>query len=196
MEQIIEEEQAHRAQVAAPMQMQLQAMERVEAQERELRRLGALLVDHQALLRSLPERTHQESPEALPPQDLAQLRSEVEDVLPGTINTVRGAAEKTGQVPDLGRPPMVRRDTFKDILAALEDEVPTTPQRQAQFANVATSTPVLRPTAHMEQGSQTSRTSQVPSIRQGLFEYLEPRKDLYEGFSHSLQAATTEFRKL
>ena len=37
MEQIIEEEQAHRVQVAALFQMQLQAVERVEAQERELR---------------------------------------------------------------------------------------------------------------------------------------------------------------
>ena len=37
MEQIIEEEQAHRAQVAALSQMQLQAIERVEEQERELR---------------------------------------------------------------------------------------------------------------------------------------------------------------
>ena len=36
MEQIIEEEQAHRAQMAALLQMQLKAMERVEEQEREL----------------------------------------------------------------------------------------------------------------------------------------------------------------
>ena len=36
VEQIIEEEQAHRAQVAALSQMQLQAMERVEEQEREV----------------------------------------------------------------------------------------------------------------------------------------------------------------
>ena len=42
MEQIIEEEQAHRAQVPALFQMQLQTMERVDAQERELRRLSAL----------------------------------------------------------------------------------------------------------------------------------------------------------
>ena len=34
MEQLIEEEQAHRAQVAALLQMQLQAMERVEEQAR------------------------------------------------------------------------------------------------------------------------------------------------------------------
>ena len=42
MEQIIDEKQAHRAQVAALSQMQLQAIERVEAQEKELRRLSAL----------------------------------------------------------------------------------------------------------------------------------------------------------
>ena len=39
--------------------------------------------------------------------------------------------------------------------------------------------------------------SQVPSVEKGLFKNLEPKKDLYEeGFSHSLQAAATEFKKL
>ena len=61
LEQIIEEEQAHRAKVAALLQMQLQGMERVEEQERELRRLSALMAEHQAVLRSLPERPHQQS---------------------------------------------------------------------------------------------------------------------------------------
>ena len=67
MEQVIEEEQAHRTQVAALSQMQLQAMERVEAQEKKLKRLSALLMKHQAILRSMPERLHQESPQASPP---------------------------------------------------------------------------------------------------------------------------------
>ena len=102
-----------------------------------------------------------------------------------------------GQVPDLGRLPIVRRDTFEDILVDVEDEVPTTPQRWVWFANVITLTPVLRPARHMEEGTQTSRTSQVHSIQQGLLEYPETWKDLYEeGFSHSLQVAATEFRKL
>ena len=56
MEQIIQEKQAYRALLVALLQMQVQTMERVEAQERELRRLSALLVEHQALLRSSPER--------------------------------------------------------------------------------------------------------------------------------------------
>ena len=138
VEEIIEEKQAHRAQVAALSQIQLQAMEKVETQEKELRRLSVLLVEHQAILRSLPERPHQESPQASPPLDFGWLRCEVKDKLPGTVNTVRKAAERTGQVPDLGRPPTVRRDTFEDILADVEDVVPTTPQWQVWFANVAT----------------------------------------------------------
>ena len=58
MEQNIEEEQAHRVQVAVLLQMQLQAIERVDAQEKELQRLIALLVEHQVIFKSLPERPH------------------------------------------------------------------------------------------------------------------------------------------
>ena len=117
MEQIIEEEQAHRVQVAALSQMQLQAMERVEEQERELRRLSTLMAEHQAVLRSSPERPHQQSSSTSPPHNLAWLRGKVEDVLPDAVNTVRGVTERAGQVPDLGNPPMLRRNTFDDILA-------------------------------------------------------------------------------
>ena len=46
VEQIIEEEHAHRAQVAALSQMQLQVMQWVEEQEKELQRISALLVEH------------------------------------------------------------------------------------------------------------------------------------------------------
>ena len=128
MKQIIEEEQAHRVPVAALSQMQLQAMERGEAQEKELWRLSALLVKHQVVLRSSPERPCQESPQASPLSNLAQLRCEITDYLPSTVNTTRGAATRMGQVPDLGRPPIVKRDTFEDILA--DAEVQITPQRQ------------------------------------------------------------------
>ena len=122
VEQIIEEEQAHRAQVASLSQMQLQAMERVEEQERELRRLSNLMAEHQAILRTLPERPQQQCPPALPPQNLALLRGEIEDVLPGTVNTLRGAAERVGQVPDLGNTPTFRRDMLEDLLVEQEEE--------------------------------------------------------------------------
>ena len=197
MEQIIEKGQAHRAQVAALSQMQLQAMERVEAQERELRRLSALLVEHQAILRSLAEIPHQQSPETSPPHNLAQLRGKLEDVLPGTVNTIRGAAGRTSQVPDLGKLPMLRRDTFEDISADEEEEVSVTPQRWVRFANVATSTPVPRPVEQPRERTQSSRVSQVPSTDEGLFKNPEPQRDLFEkGFSHSLQATAMEFKKL
>ena len=108
VEQIIEEEQAHRVQVAALSQMQLQAMERVEEQERELRRPSNLMAKHQAKLRTSPEGPQQQSSLTSPPHVLAQLRGEVEDVLPGTVNIVRGAEERAGQVPDLGNLPTLR----------------------------------------------------------------------------------------
>ena len=63
-------------QVAALSQMHLQAMERVEEQER----VSNLIAKHQAILRSSPE---QQSPPTSPPHSLAQLRDKVEDVLPG-----------------------------------------------------------------------------------------------------------------
>ena len=194
VEQIIEEEQAHRVQVAALSQMQLQAMERVEEQERELRRLSNLMAEHQAILRTLPERPQQQSPPTSPPHSLAQLRGEVEDVLPGTVNTVRGAVERVGQVPDLGNLPTLRRDTLNDILAEQEEEeVPVTPQRWVQFA---TSTPIVRPMEQPRERTQFPRVSQVPSVEQSLPRHSETR-DLYEeGFSQSLQAAATEFKKL
>ena len=128
VEQIIEEDQAHRVQVAALSQMQLQAIKRVEEQEKELRRLNNLMAEHQAILWTLPERPQQQSPPTSTPHSLAWLRGEVEDVLPGTVNTVRGAVERVGQVPDLGNLLTLRGDTLEDILAEHEqEEVPVTP---------------------------------------------------------------------
>ena len=194
VEQIIEEEHAHRVQVAAFSQMQLQAMKRVEEQERELRRLSNLMAEQQAILRTSPERPQPQSPPTSPPCNLAWVRGEIKDMLPGMVNTIRGAMERAGQVPDLGNLPKLRRDSLEDILAEEEEEVPVTSQRRIRFS---TSTPVVRPVEQPRERTQSSRVSQVPSDEQGLFRNPEPRRDLYEeGFSHSLQAAATEFKKL
>ena len=119
--------------MAALSQMQLQAMEMVEEQERELRRLSNLMAEHQAVLRSSPEGPQLQSPPTSTPHNLAQLRGKVEDMLPGMVNTVRGAMQRAGQVPDLGNLPVLRGDTLDDILAEEEEEVPVTPQRWVQF---------------------------------------------------------------
>ena len=67
-------------------------MERVDAQERELWRLSALLLEHQALLKSSLARPHQASTQA-PPENLSHLRCEVVDYLSNsTVNTNRGVA--------------------------------------------------------------------------------------------------------
>ena len=52
--------------------------------------------------------------------------------MPGTVNTARGAAKRAGQVPDLGKLPVLRRDTFENILANEEEEVPVTPPKEGQ----------------------------------------------------------------
>ena len=99
VEQIIKEEQAHRVQVAALSQMQLQTIKRVEEQERELRRLSNLMVEHQAILRTSPERPQQQSPPTSPPCNLVRLRGKIEDVLPSTVLTVRGGCIKSRSNP-------------------------------------------------------------------------------------------------
>ena len=142
VEHIIEEEQAHRAQVAALSQMQLQAMERVAEQERELRRLSELMAQHQAILTTSPERPQPQSLPVSPPHNLARLREEVQDVLPGTVNTLRGAADRAGQMSDLGNLPTFAEDTLHDILEEEQEEIPVTPQRWVRFE---TSMPVVRP---------------------------------------------------
>ena len=164
VEQIREEGQAHRVQVAALSQMQLQAMERVEEQERELRRLSNLMAKQQAILRSMPQSPQTQTPPTSPPHNLAQLRGEVQNVLPGTVNTMRGAVERVGQVPDLGNLPIIGRDTLEDILVEeQEEDIPVTPQRWVWFS---TSTTIVRPVEQPREGIQTSRVSQAPSKQQ------------------------------
>ena len=92
--------------------------------------------------------------------------------MPSTMNTVRGAATKTGQVPDLGRPPIVKKGAFEDILT--DAQVPMTLQRWVRFANMVTSTPILRPAEHLEVRTPHLGASQVPSIDQSLFDNPEP----------------------
>ena len=52
VEHIIEEQQAYRAQVVALSQIQLQAMQKLEEQEKELQRFSILLLQHQAVLQT------------------------------------------------------------------------------------------------------------------------------------------------
>ena len=82
--------------------------------------------------------------------------------------------ERVGQVPGLGKLPGLRRNTFEDILADDDEEVPVTPQKLVRFANVATSTPVPRPVEQPRERTQSSRVSQVPSTDEGLFKNPEP----------------------
>ena len=78
--------------------MQLWAMEWLDAQEKELQELSALLVEYLALLQFSLERLYYEIMQD-PPKSLNQPKCEAFHYLPGMVNINRGAASKTGQVP-------------------------------------------------------------------------------------------------
>ena len=164
------------------------------AQEKELQRPSALLVKHEVLLKSLPKRPQQETTQALP-KHLSQLRHEAFDYLPSTVDINRGAATKMGQIPDLSGPLTIKRDTSKDILT--NAGVLVTPQRSVQFANMATSIPIMsgRPADFLEEQTPQIGTPRVPSFKQCLATHLKLQKDLFDnGIGHSLQVAATEFK--
>ena len=101
------------------------------------------MAEQQAILRTMPQRPQTQTLPTSPPHNLAWLRGKVQNVLPGTVNTMTGASERVGQVPDLGNLPTIGRDTLEDILVEeQEEDIPVTPQRQVQFS---TSTPIVIP---------------------------------------------------
>ena len=74
-------------------------------------------------------------------QKMTQLRCGAMSYLPSTVNIDRGAASRTGQVPDLSGPPTIKSDTFEDILTNVD--VLVTPQRWVLFTSMATSMPIV-----------------------------------------------------
>ena len=118
VEQIIEEEQAHRVQMAALSKIQLQAMDSKDAQERSCRDLVLCWWSTRHFYKGPTKK-----PTQAPPENLSQLRHEVIDYLPGTGNTNRGAALKTGQVPDLCEPPTIKRDTLNTSSLMLRSQL-------------------------------------------------------------------------
>ena len=101
--------------------------------------------------------------------------------------------DKVGQVSDLGNPPTFTEDTLQDILEEQQEEIPVTPQRRVRFE---TSTPVVRPVEQPRESIQPSKVPQVSPLEKSLQRYPEARDLFEEGFSRSLQAAATEFKKL
>ena len=139
VECFIKKEQAHGLQAAALSQMQLQAMQKVEAQEKKLCRLSALLVEHQAIWQTLPRRLHDEALQ-VPQDNLTRFRNKVVGYVPDIINKTRGVASREGQVPDLNGSPTIKK-TFVDILADSMGPVDTH-HKWIGFADAVTSTPV------------------------------------------------------
>ena len=114
------------------------------------------------------------------------------------MNVNRGTASRTSQVPDLSGPPIIKRDTFEDILT--DAEVLVTPQRQVRFAKGTTSMPIVfgRPADFHVEWIQLIDASQVPNYEHGPLIHLDQQNEnlFQKDFGHSLQVAAMEFKKL
>ena len=184
LNRIIKEEQANKAQISVLSQMQLQTMERVEKQEQELRQLSAILewmpreihlpsaqADVEATSdRELPSVQHMNTSCSPLPQSptlrIQSLHEEMFDILPGTVNTIRGATSRPRQMPSIvaGNP---TENSFEETLTQADHKIQgmsITDPKWVRFtdggARGMTSMP-KRPGAHGSKILRTSPKSQV-----------------------------------
>ena len=120
--------------------MQLQAMERAEEQEQKLRQLNAILEQTQREINSPPAQADVEAasereipsapdmtPHASPPSQspaprIQGLHEEMFNILPSIVSTVRGAASRVRQMPNVvaSNP---TDDSFEDILTQADHQI-------------------------------------------------------------------------
>ena len=113
---IIEEEMAHRTQVSVLSRLHLQQAEEIKSQSEEIRHLSTLL-EKQAILERVQEQQSRVPEVPVPLVDrLQELQREAFNILPGTVNSKRGAAaaHASGISQDI---PVVGRTQFEDELA-------------------------------------------------------------------------------
>ena len=147
----------------------------MDEQEKELQRLSAVLLEHQVILQSWPERPHQEIPQA-PPRKIDQLRHEAVDYLPCTVNVSKGAESRISHVPDLKGLPIIKREPSR--ISSQMWRFQSLP-KHGLICHIATSTPIVleRPADyHMEQTPQID-ASQVTNYEHDPLIHLEPQKE-------------------
>ena len=126
---IIEEEMTHREQVSVLSHMHLQQAEEVKAQSQEIRQLSALVEQQQKAIKKLtssqnPPRESRAFPSCSETW-LDNMREEIFNLIPGTVNTMRGAAVSHNTT--MASAPMVNQTSFENMLA---EEANFTPSHQ------------------------------------------------------------------
>ena len=90
---IIEEEMAHQTQVSVLSQLHIQQAEEIKSQSEEIRHLSTLLEKQQAILERVQEQQSRKPERPVPPMNrIEELQREAFNILPGTVNSRRGAA--------------------------------------------------------------------------------------------------------
>ena len=117
--EIMEKEMTHHEQVSVLSHMYLQQVEEVKAHSQEIRQLLALVEQQQKAIENLssphnPPRELRAVPSCSETQ-LDAMREEVFNIIPGTVNTMRGAAVLHNT--SMASAPMVNQNSFEDILA-------------------------------------------------------------------------------
>ena len=192
--EIVEEEMAHRTQVSVLSHLHLRQAEEIRAQSDEIKRLSTLLKEQQTLLEQVQETQKQVSAsvaqKAQPPRSrLSELKEEVFQYLPGTVNARRGSGKQhlSGISQNI---PVAGREHFEEELAEEATWGPNHP-RHVRFAGsekgAFTSTP-LKPAARV--GENYTLLPQQEQARQDLL------ANTISPPGYDMQMAVREFRKL
>ena len=146
--EIMEEEMAQWEQVSVLSQMHLQQAEEVKAQSQEIRQLSALVEKEQKAIENLTSPySPPREPRAVPSCSETQLdamREEVFNLVPGMVNTMRGAAVLCNTM--MTSASMVNKNSFKDMLDEEANFTPSCQQKHVTFMDtmgggVTSSTP-------------------------------------------------------
>ena len=138
----------HHEQVSVLSRMHLQQVEEVKAQSQEIRQLLALVGQQQKAIENLTSLcSPPREPRAVPLHSetkLDAMRGEVFNIILGTVNTMRGAAESCNTT--MTSAPVVDKNSFEDMLAEEANFTPTCQPKHVTFLDtiggvVSSSTP-------------------------------------------------------
>ena len=158
---ILEEEMTHREQLSVLSCMHLQHAEEVKAQSQEFRRLSALVKQQQQAIEKLT------SPQNLPRESRAfsshsesqldDMREEIFNLIPRTMNTVRGAAVSHNTT--VASVPRISQTSFVDMLAEEANATPGHQPKHVTFMDTMKGCSLIYTPKISRRGGLTIKTS-------------------------------------
>ena len=144
----------HHKQVSVLSHFHLQQAEEVKAQSQEIYHLSVLVEEQQEAIKTLTELSSPQSPPMTPrastlhsKSQLDVMQGEIFNLIPGTVNTRRGAAVASHSMTMAI--PIINKISFEDMLAEEANFTPSHQPRHVKFADTM-------------QGSLTSTSQNQP----------------------------------